>query len=193
MTTDMTLEHQTWRAGTLTDSQLVQIAELHLAAFDPKGRTVDDYIEQRLRRLWQDGDESVSRNAVLHLISVDERIVAKAATFGRTINTPAGKRYIMGLSSVAAHPDYRGNGLGHAIVRAAFERVDDGEFTTGLFQTGRARSFYERLGCRVITNKFINSFDDNPNKNPWTDEVAMIYPGDSAWPSGTIDLLGPAY
>jgi len=59
MTDTMTVEHQNWKAGELTSEQLVQVAELHLAAFDPKGRSVDDYIEQRLRTPWQDGKGEV--------------------------------------------------------------------------------------------------------------------------------------
>lgn len=193
MTNSMTIEQQSWKAGELTNDQLVQVAELHLAAFDPKGRSVDDYIEQRLRTPWQDGQGEVAASSVLHVIFIDGELVAKAATFGRTITTEAGDRNIMGLAAVAAHPDRQGSGLGKKIVLAAFERVDNGEFFASLFQTGKARRFYERLGCRVVDNPFVDSTADDPKANPWNDDVAMIYPGDAEWPTGKIDLNGPGY
>jgi len=89
--------------------------------------------------------------------------------------------------------DRQGSGLGKKIVLAAFERVDHGEFFASLFQTGKARRFYERLGCYVVDNPFVDSTADDPKANPWNDDVAMIYPGDGEWPTGEIDLNGPGY
>lgn len=190
-----TVEHQRWLVGSLNDEQLAEVAELHLAAFGANGRTVDSYVEQRLRKLWQrgQGTKEERQTAVIHVIIGDGRLVAKAITFGRTIATRLGPRNVMGLSGVAAHPDAQGGGWGKKIVQQAFARIDDGEFTTCLFQTGRARNFYERIGCRVVDNEFVNSKSDNPTISPWSDDFVMIYPGSSDWPTGKIDLLGPGY
>jgi GNAT superfamily N-acetyltransferase len=90
------------------------------------------------------------------------------------------------------HPDCRGRGLGHAVVRAAFEYVDDGTFPVSFFQTG-VPEFYRKLSCREVRNHAVNSLADDPGGCPWWEKHIMIYPADVPWPDGEIDLLGPAW
>ncbi len=190
----VTLHH--WKAGTLSEDQLFQVAELHFAAFGSKGRTIQQYVDTRLRDPWCKGAETSPSPPLLHVLVADGRLVAKAATFGRTILTAKGPRDVLGLAAVASHPELRGSGLGKRVVTAALERVDRGEYPIALFQTGTARSFYEKLGCRVVNNRFVNSRckpEKDANASPWWDSFVMIYPDHAEWPEGEIDLNGPGY
>ena len=183
---------QTLLAGQIDDADLRRLAELHFACFDAKGRTIEAYIEQRLIG-WRDGDASIP-GGERHIIREGDRFVANANSFFRTIQTPIGPTDVIALSSVAAHPDVRGRGLGRLVVRAAFDRVDQGQGAVSLFQTDAAQGFYEKLNCRVIDNPFFNSLDaSDPQASPFWDRVCMIYPAEADWPEGPIDLRGPGY
>lgn len=124
-----------------------------------------------------------------------ELCVAHATSFARTVETAEGPLTVMALAMVTSHEGYRGQGLGALVVRAAFERVDARDFTAALFQTSNAvRPFYERLGACVVTNRIVNSqSDDDPQANPFHDELVMRYPASGPWPEGEIDLAGPGY
>lgn len=129
-----------------------------------------------------------------HFVRREGRIVASANVVPRLVATVPGDFVVAGLCGVMSHPEVRGMGLGKAVVLSAFGRVDEGEFPCALFQTGAARAFYEKLGCRVVANPIINSFNTlDPGASPLWDAWPMRYPGHSAWPDGTIDLLGPAW
>ena len=95
---------------------------------------------------------------------------------------------VLGLGGLNVHPDWRGKGYGREIVEAVFIRIDNNEYPFCLFQTG-IPYFYEKLGCKVIENKFINSSNqEDPFTNPFWDEYAMIYHATAQWPIGTVDL-----
>ncbi len=55
------------------------------------------------------------------------------------------------------------------------------------------RGFYERLGAKEATNRFVNSFGEDSEANPWWSTLIFRYPREGDWPEGTIDLRGPAY
>ena len=100
---------------------------------------------------------------------------------------------VMGIGDVCVYPEFRGKGLGASIVKSAFARIDANQYPFCIFQTGVPR-FYEKLGCKVIENKIINSNNqEDPNANPFWEEYAMIYPATFLWSSGTIDLLRPGF
>ncbi|MGB0141162.1 MAG: GNAT family N-acetyltransferase, partial [bacterium] len=100
---------------------------------------------------------------------------------------------VLGLGGLNVHPGWRRQGFGRVIVEAVFKRIDGGEYPFCLFQTGIPH-FYEKLGCRLIENKFVNSNDPvDPSRSPFWDEYAMIYPATAVWPSGTVDLLRKGY
>ncbi|MEO1236601.1 MAG: GNAT family N-acetyltransferase [Planctomycetota bacterium] len=199
-------------AGGMSEADFESACVLHHAAFPKPGRTVAD-VMGRKRGAWMgaSGGGAVSSGAGLlpgPLVSetLPERFVvrdpedpsvwwANAGTLTRRIALPDGGEWVVqGLMDVATSPAARGRGLGVAVVRAAWAAVDSGALPLCLFETGEARPFYEKLGARVVTNRFIDStHPKRPEVNPFTDELEMIYPADAAWPEGTIDLRGPGY
>ena len=59
--------------------------------------------------------------------------------------------------------------------------------------TDGSQEIAERLGARVVTNRFVNSLAADPGARPFWDPVTMVYPRSFDWPEGTIDLQGPGY
>lgn len=122
--------------------------------------------------------------------------VATAMVFPREIMTPGGALRVLALAGVCSAPEYRGQGLGARVVRAAFAPVGNGAFGVALFQTG-VPGFYEKLGARLVKNAFVNSRfspgDRGTAEQPWWDPHVMIYPASYPWPDGVIDLLGEGY
>ncbi len=116
-------------------------------------------------------------------------VLAHARIFPHEIFTSQGALEVGALASVCVHPDYRGRGWGADVVRAAFDYLPQMNLTVALFQTG-VPQFYEKLGCRLIENRFHNkgNYDD-----VFWEENKMIHPADFAWPDGEIDLNGPGY
>jgi hypothetical protein len=122
------------------------------------------------------------------------RVIAHASLVPRTIRTELGEIVVAGLSRVCSDPDKRGCGLGELVVRQVFGFVDRGIFPFSLFQTTpTVQPFYKKLGCCLVTNRFVNSLGGDPTANPFWDPVIMRYPLSGTWPEGEIDLRGPAY
>jgi predicted N-acetyltransferase YhbS len=125
-----------------------------------------------------------------HFIIEDRNlVVAHSRLFRREVLTSQGPLAVGALAQVCVHPNYRGRGWGEAVVRAAFDFLPELGARVSLFQTG-VSSFYEKLGARVVTNRFLNG--DNA-ANPFWDTCEMIFPTSFAWPEGPIDLNGPGY
>ncbi|MEM9187136.1 MAG: hypothetical protein AAGB00_11640 [Planctomycetota bacterium] len=123
-----------------------------------------------------------------------EAVVAHAAMQPRELATEAGPLWVVGLGAVCTDGSRRGEGLGARIVRAAFEIVGQGPAEYSLFQTSfGVQPFYEKLGACRVANRFFNSRGEDPDANPFWDDVAMRYPGAPGWPDGPIDLRGPGY
>jgi predicted N-acetyltransferase YhbS len=131
----------------------------------------------------------------MHVVERDGLIVAHALTKPRTILTSAGSMNVLALAMVATDPEVRGGGYGRTVVRAAFELVDQGLHPFCLFQTSFAvEPFYTRLGACRVENRIVNSRNaDDPQANPFWDEIVMRYAAGDGWPVGTIDLQGPGY
>lgn len=125
-----------------------------------------------------------------------EDLVALAMAFAREIQTGRGALRVMALAGVCCTPEWRGQGWGAAVVRAAFAEVDRGAFGLSLFQTG-VPDFYRKIGAREVNNRFVNSRwregDRGAVDAPWWDSHVMIYPAAFPWPTGEIDLLGTGY
>lgn len=186
-------EIETWTAGRVSDAQLRAVCVLLTEAFPKAERTLDEMV-QKLTPRWIDGDQPGFDDLRAYVVRDGDRVVAHAATLVRTVGTPRGDLTVLGLAGVASAASHRGRGLGRRVIEAALRPVDDGAYPVSLFQTGPARGLYEKLGGRVVDNRFVNSASaDDPEANPFTDEVAMIYPGDAGWPDGPIDLRGPGY
>ncbi|MCL2701710.1 MAG: GNAT family N-acetyltransferase [Phycisphaerae bacterium] len=131
------------------------------------------------------------------LLRRDGQVVATSRFLPRRIYTQQGPLDVLALAGVKTHPEFRGLGLGSAVVRAALSHVDRGAFPVSLFQTG-VPEFYEKLTCRHVTNPFTNRLAADPAKTPWSESPwweahAMIYPAAYPWPEGPIDLCGPAW
>lgn len=123
-----------------------------------------------------------------------DEVVAVAIARPRTVATSAGEMTVLGLAMVGSDPKRRGEGLGARVVRATFGMVDAGAFPFSLFQTShKVRPFYERIGACLAENRIVNSLAEDPEANPFWDEVVMRYPRGEGWPEGTIDLRGPGY
>ena len=126
---------------------------------------------------------------ICHCLHQDKELIGFAESFPITIKIVNKEVEVMGIGDVCVYPEFRGKGLGASIVKSAFARIDANQYPFCIFQTGVPR-FYEKLGCKVIENKIINSNNqEDPNANPFWEEYAMIYPATFLWSSGTIDLL----
>jgi len=123
-----------------------------------------------------------------------DRVMASAGTFPRRITVGTQAMTVLALAGVCTRPEARQRGLGAAVVKASFARVDSGAFAFLLFQTSwRNEPWYRGLGAARIDNRCVNSLAQDPQANPWWDEIVMAYPAARAFPAGTIDLLGPGY
>lgn len=122
------------------------------------------------------------------------RWLGNAAVLTRTLRTTRGPLRVRGLMDVATLPETRGQGLGVKLVRAAWAAVDDGQVAACLLKTSGARLFYEKLGARVIDNPLVDTTAEaGPDRRPFGESAAMIYPAGADWPEGEIDLRGPAF
>ncbi len=180
---------------TITPELAREIVRLNELAWPDKEKNSED---EKVQAVLNDFKEPVGpltqRHRVFCIMGPRKKILAKASIFPRLIGTPDGDMVIMALASVTSAPRRRGEGLGAKVVRAAFQQVDLGHFPLALFQTTTpVKPFYEKLGARKVTNKFINTQGEDTDANPWWDPEIMIYPADANWPEGTIDLKGKGY
>src|SRR5690606_30487167 len=168
--------------------------ELLVKTWPRPGVTVPMRAEQLLApgRDYTGPPEFAPRSVVIRR---DGRVVAHAMLFSRTVSTTAGEMTLAGLSKVCVDAALRGQHLGERVVRTAFEPVDREVFPFALFQTASAvRPFYISLGATDVTNHCINSLADDPQANPWWDDVVLRYPAARpGWPEGEIDLRGPGF
>ena len=140
-------------------------------------------VEEKVAGFYEDHSEKICYSFYL-----DKVLVGYAESLPLTIQIEDKWLNIIGLGGLNVHPDWRRKGYGRAIVEAVFKRIDSKEYPSCLFQTGIPH-FYEKLGCKVIKNRFINSNNQlDPSKNPFWDEYIMIYPANADWPTGTADL-----
>ncbi|MFW6303859.1 MAG: GNAT family N-acetyltransferase [Candidatus Sumerlaeota bacterium] len=178
----------------ITLPQAREIARLNRDAWPPENAASLAEDAERVLGSFKEPDGPMEQRHRVFCVAEGDNILAKASVFPRLIELPGGRLKIMALASVCADKAHRGRGLGAAVVRGAFEQVDRGHFPLALFQTTTpVRPFYEKLGARAISNRFINSRADDPEANPWWDPEIMLYPADYDWPEGTVDLLGKGY
>lgn len=184
---------ETWDVRKLTPEQARAIGELVATIWPREGVTVEMRVEQQLA-FGQSFDGPESQAPKSYVVLDGGRLIAHALTFLRQMGTSEGIWPMAALARVCSLPEYRGQGLGATVVRAAFAPIDAGVFRGSLFQTtSDVRPFYEKLGATTIDNRIVNSLADDPAANPfWSPEI-MRYPGHAHWPTGTIDLRGPGY
>ena len=157
-------------------------------------RTLDERVAQ-LTNDWRDwrGPEAEFPRSVI--IREGGRVIAHAAVLPRTIGTSEGDMTILALARVCTDPAERGRKLGQAVVRAAFDagrpRAVSAFAVSNVAQTC-GRSTRSSVRAWSPTGSSIRSADD-PQTNPFWDEVVMRYPAAKPWPEGEIDLRGPGY
>jgi hypothetical protein len=179
--------------GNVKEADARAVAELLCAIWPKPGRTVETRVAELMGQ-WQDYRGPEEQRPRSFVVRDGARVVAHAGAYPRTITTSSGEMTVLALARVCTDPAVRGQNLGQAVTRAAFDLVDGGKFPFALFQTGdRVRSFYERLGAVTIDNRFVNSLAADPEASPWWDKVIMRYPAAAGWPTGQIDLRGPAW
>ena len=140
-------------------------------------------VEEKVAGFYDDHSEKIC-----YCLYQGKELVGYAESIRLTIKIESNCLVVLGLGGLNVHPDWRRKGYGRAIVEAVFKRIDSKEYPSCLFQTGIPH-FYEKLGCKVIKNKFINSNNQSdPSKNPFWDEYVMVYPASAQWPKGTADL-----
>jgi predicted N-acetyltransferase YhbS len=187
----MNIETRDSRAISEADARATM--ELVCAIWPKPGRTVDSMTADLLDR-WKQYDGLEAQHPRSFFIRAEGKVIAHAAAVPRTISTTAGDITILALARVCTDPSARGRQLGRAMVRAAFDLVDNGTFPFSLFQTtDDVKPFYERLGAIEIHNNFINSTAEDPTASPWWSPVIMRYPAKPGWPNGEIDLVGPGW
>ncbi|MEM8782258.1 MAG: GNAT family N-acetyltransferase [Planctomycetota bacterium] len=203
------IEVERWPAGTMTEADVLRFGLLCKAAFYPPGGpalTAEDEAEAVAENLacWRDGVPMDMPEAVMHAVRVGGRLAAVGTTFVRTVFLEIGSGRAIGdagwramevlaLGDVATDAAWQGRGLGTALLRDAFARIDELGLKVSLFQTETAQGLYERLGARAVSNRFVDRTADDPQRHPWCDPVVMTYPAAAAWPAGRIDLNGGCY
>ncbi len=149
-----------------------------------------DFLMQR----WMSYKGSHLQRPLYHLAYRAGDLAALAHTFARTIASPEGSMTVMGLANVCVIKSEQGQGLGRQVVKAAFTRIERGDFKFCLFQTSsKVELFYTRLGAVTVGNRFYNSFSEDPMANPFWESVPMRYPAVCPWPASDIDLRGPGF
>jgi predicted GNAT family N-acyltransferase len=169
------------------------ISELVVSIWPKPDRTVDSFAAE-IQAQWKDYRGPEDQHPRSFLIREGGRVVAHSSAYPRTVSTSKRDITVLALARVCTEPAVRGRKFGDAVVRAAFELVDQGTFPFALFQTTTdVRPFYERLGAVVVDNTFVNSLAADPKANPFWAEVYMRYPAAGDWPKGEIDLRGPGW
>jgi predicted GNAT family N-acyltransferase len=195
------------RDHELTRTEVREILRLVHGVWPADDRPERERVQSFIDRARKQVRQGSADRALRYVVWDGNRAIANGKTFtrmiktekgplqvmARMIKTEKGPLQVMALSCVCVASERRGEGLGKAIVLEAFRRVDDGKFAVSLFQTS-VPAFYEKLGARVVENRFCNRLDENdPEGNPWMEPYAMIYPASFDWPDGTIDINGPRY
>lgn len=124
----------------------------------------------------------------VHLVETQGMVRAVARTWIRSVRLGGHDRPILALAGVCTHPTVRGQGLGVAVVRAAFDRVGP-DAQLSLFQSD-VPTFYERLGARCIFNAL---FDSSGAAGRFWSLHALIYPATAPWSDAPLDLRGPGW
>ena len=152
----------------IVDQELsVQLIES--LASDIKSHQVIDILSL-MNLTWSDDDTEKSADEkvagfyddhsekICYCLYQDKELIGYAESIPLTIKIESNCLEVLGLGGLNVHPNWRRQGFGRVIVEAVFKRIDASEYPYCLFQTGIPH-FYEKLGCRLIENKFINSND----------------------------------
>ncbi|HEX4412822.1 MAG TPA: GNAT family N-acetyltransferase [Lacipirellulaceae bacterium] len=178
---------------TIREPDARAIAELLVSIWPKPGRTVETRTDELLS-YWRNYTGPEPRFPRSLVVRDNGRVTAHADASPRTVKVPGHDLTVLALARVCTTPETRGQGLGHALVKKAFELVDDGVYLFALFQTKEnVRPFYEKLGAAVAPNRFYNAQAEDPEADPFWDPVIMFYPNHGNWPAADIDINGPGW
>jgi predicted N-acetyltransferase YhbS len=114
-----------------------RIAELQRSVFGSVG-TVSDAVPE---------DHAAGLNAIAFFALEGDQVVSYAAVVHLTIAHGGRTFALAGLSAVATAPEFRGRGLGTAVVAAATRHIESSDADLAIFTSDRPLArFYERAG-----------------------------------------------
>jgi len=172
----------------ITYNQYLAIESLINSVWPHPTKTVEDLAKYAFGQAKLSDEKSVRT-----VVWENDKALAHARIFPRTIVTQGGELTVAALAGVCVSEARRGDGLGKLVVENLFRKLAGLGFPITLFQTG-VPEFYKKLGAKLVFNTFINSqHQSNPKANPWWDDYVMIYPADYMLPDGEIDLNGKGY
>jgi len=178
---------------TISSADEKSIAQLRQSVW--VNSSEDGFLAEPFRPFWKAYSGSDAQAPAMFVIRYGRKVIALAKTLPRIIQ-PEGQAEmcVMGLASVCNAPDWRGRGLGKAVVRAALARVDKGDFEWAVFQCPAGRqTFYEQFGVRRVQNRFFRTDRLGAGNNPFWDECAMCYPKRDGWPDVDIGVPSPGW
>lgn len=192
MTEDQPLVQQV-RGGELNATLASAVAELQQSIWPNDHCSIQTRAAAMIEK-FSGYSGPVAQAPSVHWVMDNHHAVAVATATSRTIMTQVGPMTVLALAGVCSAPSFRKKGFGRAVVAQALSRVDDGDFSFGLWQTHRHNvMFYQHFGAKIVDNRFIDSTADQPQANPWWEPVVMRLPNNDDWPQGVIDLQGPGY
>ncbi len=161
------------RAGGLTPEERKQVDD----------RLLSEFGDALTAMLWAEVHWRV-------LVRVNGLIASQVEIIERTVS--AGERDVKlgGVSGVVTLPEFRGQGLSTAALRAAASFLrDELRVPFGLLICGEAMvPFYSRLGWQRVAGPTVY---DQPGGRVVSDGVTMVLPlSEAPWPEGPIDLRG---
>lgn len=177
---------------SLTWEQALQIKRMHRKLWPPRDEPVTEELVRRQARemldKWAAYEGPPEQRPRAYCVLEDDTVIACAVVEPHTVVTARGPLTVHGLAGVYSAPERRGEGLGKLVVLASLEPVDAGDFPCSLFQTSfKVLPFYEKLGARRVRNRFVNSKAEDPEADPFGDDVRVVYPATYDWPEGTVD------
>lgn len=152
-----------------------------------------DRVREAVRRMlltafddFTDHDWAHSCGGMRAVVVAEGRPVAHAAVVPRTLEV-AGTPYAAGyVEAVATAPEYRGHGLGSAVVSEVARQCRE-HFDMGALSTSRHR-FYERLGWERWRGPSYVREGDQLVRTPEEDDGLMVL---RFGPSSAVDLAAP--
>lgn len=131
-------------------------------------------------------------NRTILLVESAGRIISHAEVFERRLSFAKDRITVGCLAGVCVAPAHRNNGIGTKISVEALRIATRANKRVALFQTN-IPEFYKRLGCRIVSNEFIDSTREDRNRSPWWQPHVMIFPSKFNWPEDRVEMNGSGF
>ncbi len=144
------------------------------------------------------GIEWTSAGEYMVLVWQGEQVAAAAGIIPRTILVDGASVYVGGIGSVLTLPQLRGQGLGKALVRGAYDYLCEtlGCDTGMLFCLDALVPFYASMGWQLLDRPLTYQQSDGSHtlrKNNTGDHYMVLPCGDYAFPDGDVDIQGKVW